>query len=108
MSAPLIGLRGRLVRLVPPDRALHLENALRWINDPDVSGTIKLNLGATRAEEERFFDRIESRDGDNYHWAIVIDADERHIGFKCGRLFEGDHAVVNGFCLVSKGTDQLG
>lgn len=76
----LAGLRGDRVRLVPPDRALHLENALRWMNDPEVTATLKYNLGATRREEEAFFDRVESRSGNDYTWAIVDEA-SRHVGF---------------------------
>ena len=49
-----IGLAGDRVRLVPPDRARHLENALRWMNDPAVTTTIALNFGVARGEEEAF------------------------------------------------------
>lgn len=77
----IIGLRGALVRLVPPDRSLHLENALLWMNDPDVSRTLKLNLGATRADEERFFGHVERRTGEQFFWAIVASETERHVGF---------------------------
>ena len=59
MSIPIIGWKGERVRLVPPDRALHLENALRWMNDPEVTAALKFNLGASRRQEEAFFDRIE-------------------------------------------------
>ena len=38
----IVGQRGERVRLVPPDRALHLENALLWLNDPEITATIKL------------------------------------------------------------------
>jgi RimJ/RimL family protein N-acetyltransferase len=76
----LIGLVGERVRLVPPDRALHLENALRWMNDPEVVATLKVHFGVTRRQEEEFFDRIESRRDDDLHWAI-LDGDGRHVGF---------------------------
>ena len=59
----IVGLSGDRVRLVPPDRTLHLENALAWLNDPDVTATLKLNLGCSRRQEEKFFDQIETRDG---------------------------------------------
>ncbi len=59
----IVGLKGERVRLVPPDRTLHLENALVWLNDPEVTATIKLNLGVTRRQEELFFesDRNQAR-----------------------------------------------
>jgi RimJ/RimL family protein N-acetyltransferase len=76
----LIGLKGERVRLVPPDRTLHLENALVWLNDPEITATIKLNLGVTRRQEELFFDQIESKRENDFVWAIVDDS-SRHIGF---------------------------
>ena len=57
---PMIGLKGNRVRLVPPDRTLHLENALIWLNDPEITATIKLNLGFTRRQEELLFEQIET------------------------------------------------
>jgi RimJ/RimL family protein N-acetyltransferase len=76
----IVGLQGDGVRLVPPDRELHLENALRWMNDPEVTATIKLNLGVTRRQEEQFFDRIEAGSSTDFNWAIV-DEKSQHIGF---------------------------
>jgi RimJ/RimL family protein N-acetyltransferase len=76
----IVGLKGGRVRLVPPDRALHLENALRWMNDPAVTATIELNFGVTRREEEAFFERLETRRETDMVWA-VLDELERHIGF---------------------------
>ena len=80
MTEALEGWKGERVRLVPPDRVLHLENALRWMNDPEIPATLEFNLGISRKQEEAFFDRIEgSRDSD-FIWAI-LDETERHIGF---------------------------
>jgi RimJ/RimL family protein N-acetyltransferase len=76
----IIGLKGDRVRLVPPDRALHLENALVWMNDPEVTATLKFNLGMTRRQEEAFFDRIETNRETDFVWAI-LDESEAHIGF---------------------------
>ncbi len=80
MTVPVVGWRGERVRLVPPDRALHLENALVWMNDPDVTAMIEFNLGISRKQEEAFFDRIESQSDHDFTWAILDEAD-RHIGF---------------------------
>ena len=76
----LVGLRGDRVRLVPPDRLLHLENALRWLNDPDVTATLEFNHGVSRGEEEAFFDRIETARETDLVWAVLDEA-RRHIGF---------------------------
>jgi RimJ/RimL family protein N-acetyltransferase len=78
----IVGWRGVRVRLVPPDRRVHLENALQWMNDPNVTGTIALNLGVARGQEEAFFDQIEKGSDNAFHWAIVAEDDnDRHIGF---------------------------
>jgi [ribosomal protein S5]-alanine N-acetyltransferase len=76
----LVGLKGERVRLLPPDRTLHLENALIWLNDPEVTATLKLNLGVTRRQEELFFEQIETKRENDFVWAI-IDESEQHIGF---------------------------
>jgi RimJ/RimL family protein N-acetyltransferase len=76
----VVGLRGERVRLVPPDRTMHLENALAWMNDPEITATLKLNLGVSRRQEELFFDTIETRRNGDFVWAIV-DEKSRHIGF---------------------------
>jgi [ribosomal protein S5]-alanine N-acetyltransferase len=77
---PIIGLKGERIRLVPPDRTLHLENALLWLNDPEITATLKMNLGVTRRQEELFFEQIETKRESDFVWAIVEES-ERHIGF---------------------------
>jgi [ribosomal protein S5]-alanine N-acetyltransferase len=76
----IVGFKGERVRLVPPDRSQHLENALIWLNDPDVTATLKYGLGVTRRQEELFFEKIETERDKDITWAI-IDESERHIGF---------------------------
>ncbi len=76
----LVGLKGERVRLVPPDRTLHLEKALVWLNDPEVCGMLKYKLGVTRRQEELFFEKIETQRESDYTWA-TLDEQERHIGF---------------------------
>jgi RimJ/RimL family protein N-acetyltransferase len=80
MQDSVQGWKGDRVRLIPPDRSLHLENALRWLNDPEVTRCIEFNLGVSRRQEEAFFDRIESPSDVEFTWAIHDEA-ERHIGF---------------------------
>jgi [ribosomal protein S5]-alanine N-acetyltransferase len=80
LNVQIVGLKGQRVRLVPPDRSLHLENALVWFNDPEVGAMLKINLGVTRRQEEAFFDRIEGPRERDFVWAIVDDQ-ERHVGF---------------------------
>jgi RimJ/RimL family protein N-acetyltransferase len=80
MTTDIVGWEGERVRLVPPDRTRHLENALRWLNDPAITAMIEFNLGISRRAEEAFFDRIESYNESDFTWALHDDAD-RHIGF---------------------------
>jgi RimJ/RimL family protein N-acetyltransferase len=76
----IVGLKGDGGRLVPIDRTLHFENALRWMNDPDVTACLKYNWGVTRKQEEAFFDRIEGPNETDFTWAI-LDEREAHVGF---------------------------
>jgi RimJ/RimL family protein N-acetyltransferase len=76
----IVGLKGDRVRLVPPDRLLHLENALVWLNDPQITSTLKINLGLSRRQEEQFFEHAETRRGTDFNWAM-LDETDKHIGF---------------------------
>lgn len=75
----IVGLRGEKIRLVPPDRTQHYDNALRWMNDPEVVRFLLNVTGVTPGMEEEWFTRAQKRD-DEFSWAI-LDPDGRHIGF---------------------------
>lgn len=75
----IIGLQGERVRLVPPERSLHLDNCLRWLNDPRVTASLARVTGVSRREEEAFFDRIESDRSTFLVW-MIHDESGRHIG----------------------------
>jgi RimJ/RimL family protein N-acetyltransferase len=100
---PLIGLKGERVRLVPPDRTLHLENALCWMNDPDVIATIEMNFGVARGQEEEFFRRVETERETQLVWAI-LDEEERHIGFTDLRGIAWRHRSATGGILIGERT----
>ena len=68
-----MGLKGERVRLVPSEASLHLENALRWMNDPEVTARLDHLLGVTRRQEEAFFERIETQREHDLHWAILAE-----------------------------------
>jgi [ribosomal protein S5]-alanine N-acetyltransferase len=76
----IVGLRGDRVRLVPSEASLHLENAIRWMNDPEITNLLDLNWGVSRRQELDFFERIEARRDAEMHWALLNEND-RHIGF---------------------------
>lgn len=74
----VIGVVGPRIRLLPLDKERHLENYLRWMNDPEVTRYLARNWPLTRLEEERWFERV-AEDETNLVWAIH-DEDDRHIG----------------------------
>jgi hypothetical protein len=55
-----VGWQGDKVRLVPLDRERHLDNALQWLNDPDITFWLKVgDLPLTRGAEEEYFRRAD-------------------------------------------------
>ena len=76
----VVGLKGERVRLVPPEASVHMENALRWMNDPEVTASLEHITGVTRRQEEAFFDRIATQRENELHWAIETE-DLGHVGF---------------------------
>ena len=76
----VVGLKGEKVRLVPSEPSLHLDNALRWLNDPDITSRLEHVIGVTRRAEELYFEQVATRRENDLHWAIVTE-DLGHIGF---------------------------
>ena len=79
------GWQGEKVRLVPLDKAKHLENALVWLNDPELTAwTLVGDWPVGRLAEEEFFDkmsRINPMVGDSDVTFAVETLDGEHIGF---------------------------
>jgi ribosomal-protein-alanine N-acetyltransferase len=98
---PIIGLKGERVRLVPPDRTLHLENALIWLNDPEITAALKYNFGVTRRQEELFFEKMETQRENDFTWAI-LDESERHVGFIGLHAINGRHRWATGGLLIGE------
>lgn len=90
------GWEGELVRLVPLDKAKHLENALVWMNDPEVTAwTFQGDFPLTRLAEEEFFAQA-GRDDTSIGFAVETLAGE-HIGFSGLHRIEWRHgAAVTG------------
>ena len=76
----VVGLRGEKVRLVPSEPSSHLENALRWMNDPEITSRLEHVIGVTRRAEELYFEQIATQRENDLHSAIVTE-DLGHIGF---------------------------
>jgi RimJ/RimL family protein N-acetyltransferase len=78
-----VGWVGESVRLVPLDKARHLDNALLWLNDPEITRwTLIGDLPLCRLFEEDFFDRASRAtvaDGDLSFAVETLEGE--HIGF---------------------------
>lgn len=76
------GWEGEKTRLVPLERAKHFENALAWLNDPEVTAwTLRGDLPLGRLAEEQWFDRVTGETPDDAAFAVeTLDAAE-HVGF---------------------------
>jgi RimJ/RimL family protein N-acetyltransferase len=83
-AAMAIGWTGEKVRLVPLDRNAHLDNAIAWLNDPEVTAwTLIGDFPIGRLGETEFFDRAERADpwtAPDVTLAVETLAGE-HIGF---------------------------
>ncbi len=77
------GWTGKKVRLVPLEKERHFENAVRWLNDPEITPWMLTgDFPITRLQEQDFFERM-ARTTDqptDISFAIETLADE-HIGF---------------------------
>jgi RimJ/RimL family protein N-acetyltransferase len=74
------GWEGEKVRLVPLDKAKHLDNAVAWINDPEVTlWTLSGDWPMTRLAEEDYFDKAMRETEKDLSFAVETLAGE-HIG----------------------------
>ncbi|MBW7905722.1 MAG: GNAT family N-acetyltransferase [Phycisphaerae bacterium] len=74
------GWEGEKTRLVPLDREKHFDNALRWMNDPDLTAwMLSGDYPLTRVGEEEFFARVSRPNAEDVVFAVET-LDGRHIG----------------------------
>ena len=75
------GWEGELVRLVPLNKEKHLENAVLWLNDPEVTQWLLIgDYPLTKLAEEAYFDRFNEVNEKDVAWAIET-LEGKHIGF---------------------------
>lgn len=75
------GWEGKKVRLVPLDKERHLENAVQWMNDPEVTHFLLIgDYPITRLAEEKFFEVRGETKEDDIIWAVET-LEGKHIGF---------------------------
>jgi len=79
------GWEGEKVRLVPLDKARHFDNAVAWINDPEVTAwTLVGDQPVGRLAEEEFFDRVARSDPSGTPAEVVFAVETlagEHLGF---------------------------
>jgi RimJ/RimL family protein N-acetyltransferase len=75
------GWQGELTRLVPLDKSKHMENAIAWLNDPEVTEWIvQGDFPLTRLAEEEFFDTV-AKEGDTAAHFAIESTEGVHLGF---------------------------
>jgi len=88
------GWEGEKVRLVPLDREKHLENALKWFNDPEITQWLETgDWPLTRGAEEDFFRAADRQDRANVQFAVESLQGE-HVGFSGLRSIDWQSRVA--------------
>ena len=99
------GWAGEKTRLVPLDKAKHLDNALLWFNDPE--STTHLLIGdfpLTKLAEEAYFDRVMKECKEDVPFAIET-LEGRHIGFTALHNLQWQHRTAT--CGIAIGEPNL-
>ena len=88
------GWEGEKVRLVPLDRDKHLDNALKWFNDPEITQWLETgDWPLTRGAEEEFFRAAERQDRGSVQFAVESLQGE-HVGFSGLRSIDWQSRVA--------------
>jgi RimJ/RimL family protein N-acetyltransferase len=96
------GWEGKKIRLVPLDRSKHLENALRWLNDPEITQWLETgDWPLTRGAEEKYFNAADRNDRSSAHFAIESLQGE-HVGFSALRSIDWQSRVAVSGSLVGR------
>ena len=88
------GWEGDKVRLVPLDREKHLDNALKWFNDAEITEWLETgDWPLTRGAEEEFFRAADRQDPANVQFAVESLQGE-HVGFSGLRSIDWQSQVA--------------
>ncbi|MDT7604036.1 MAG: hypothetical protein QOF61_2033 [Acidobacteriota bacterium] len=104
----MYGWQGEKTRLVPLEREKHFENALAWMNDPEVTAwTVLGDLPVGRLYEEEYFTRMTGETPNDAAFAIeTLDGGE-HIGFAAIHQIDWRHRTGYTGTLIGR-TDLWG
>jgi [ribosomal protein S5]-alanine N-acetyltransferase len=97
------GWEGDKVRLVPLDAEKHLDNAVQWLNDPEVTQWLLIgDLPITKLGEKEWFESRSRASGEDVAMAVET-LDGLHIGFSgIHQIKWGDGTGVTGTVLGDK------
>jgi RimJ/RimL family protein N-acetyltransferase len=88
------GWEGDMVRLVPLDKAKHMDNAIAWMNDPEITAwTLQGDWPVTRLAEEDFFDRMMRETEHDLVFAVET-LEGEHLGFSALHRIDWRHGVA--------------
>lgn len=97
------GWEGEKVRLVPLERERHFENALVWMNDPEITRwTLVGDQPLGRLAEEEYFTRVTGVTPHDVAFAIeTLEAGE-HIGFSGVHNIDWRHGVATTGTIIGR------
>ncbi|HEX7183585.1 MAG TPA: GNAT family N-acetyltransferase [Thermoanaerobaculia bacterium] len=96
------GWEGEKVRLAPLDKAKHLDNALTWLNDPEITAwTLVGDLPITRLAEEEHFDRAMRGTPEDVSFAVET-LEGEHIGFSGLHKIDRIHGVATSGTILGR------
>ncbi|HTQ09905.1 MAG TPA: GNAT family protein [Fimbriimonadaceae bacterium] len=98
------GWEGKLVKLVPLDVDQHLDHAVKWMNDPDITQYLLVgDFPMTRLAEREWFEAHSKVGGNDIQFAIET-VQGKHIGFSgVHRISWRDGTAVTGTLIGEKG-----
>lgn len=99
---PIVFRKGKRVYLRPIQKE-DLPHFVRWMNDPEITGFLKMTLPQSEADEEKWFESISNRKDTNVILAICLVGTDELIGSM--GLHKIDHmsgTAMTGSCIGRK------
>ncbi len=98
------GWMGKKVRLIPLDKERHFENAVRWLNDPEVTQwTLVGDFPMSRLQEQDFFERMAKLTDQPTDIGFAIEThEEEHIGFTGLHAINYRHGVATTGTIIGR------
>lgn len=100
------GWQGNLVRLAPLDVDKHLDHAVQWLNDPEVSRWLLIgHKPITRLAERDWFER-QSKSADRDIVFAIETLDGKHVGFSGLHGISWRHGTATTGTVIGRREDQ--